>query len=78
MNIIWTIFTGPEENNNCFSIIAWVIIREIVFSFYYFFFKNIKESRGGPFGKLVLQYYNDLTRGDYSEILTRVLSTYSS
>ena len=29
---------------------------------------NIKKSRGGHFGKLVLQYYNHLARGGYSEI----------
>ena len=52
----------PE--NNCFSIIAQVIIRATAFSFILlvFFCKNIKKSRD------VLQYYNHLARGDYSEI----------
>ena len=43
-----TIFTEPEENN-CFSIIAQVIISEsncLFFHFIRFFFKNFKKSRG--------------------------------
>ena len=47
----WYIFTDPEENN-CFSIIAQVIIRATVFSFILlvsFFCKKIKKSHGGHF-----------------------------
>ena len=47
-----TIFTEPEENNYCFSIIPQVIIREIAFSFI-LFVSSSKTSRnrvrGGQF-----------------------------
>ena len=63
-----TIFTEPEENN-CFNIIAQVIIRAIAFSFILLFIlQKHQEIARRPFWKLVLQYYNHLARGDYSEI----------
>ena len=65
---LYVIFTEPEENN-CFSIIAQVIIRATAFSFI-LLVSSLKTSRNcsATILKLVLQYYNHLARGDYSEI----------
>ena len=68
-----TIFTKSEENN-CFSIIAQVIIRAIAFSFILlvFFFTNMKKLRGGHFENqcfsIIITSREEFARGDYSEI----------
>ena len=63
-----TIFTEPEVKN-LFSIIARVIIRATAFSFI-LLVSSSKTSRNlvAAILKLVLQYYNHLAWGDYSEI----------
>ena len=63
-----TIFTEPEENN-CFSIIAQVIIRATAFSFI-LLVSSLKSSKNrvAAILKLVLQYYNHFAWGDKSKI----------
>ena len=71
MNIVEyysTIFTEPDENN-CFSIIAQVIIRATAFySILLVSSLETSRNRAAAIFKLVLHYYNHLARGDYSEI----------
>ena len=61
-------FTELEENN-CFSIIAQVIIRATAFSFILLVSSsNASRNLAAAIFKIMLQYYNHLAWGDYSEI----------
>ena len=60
------IFTEPQ-GNNCFSIITQVIIREITFSLILFVsFSEISSNRTAAI--FVLQYHNQLARGEFGKI----------